>query len=385
MSKVPPDLAKTDVAGATLESKNALANSAGTARTDANAAHLSSSGVSGTESNVALVPNGSTAPGSTSASASTSGISDAARQAADAVAAGVSDGTAVATSTVKDATKSAQESMNSNNATTGSTSETARDAAAAVAAGVAGAAAVATATARDAIDSVQKSTTSSSTAAAAPSSASSTGSKAPLPAPTRDAPTAPGTHAHEGQGLFSAISHLASAATIAAQHAAERVVHAIEGEDQPKSALSSEGPKTATQTPAFGLQHAQQSQPTVPSGSQVSSALKARPEPTAQASSPKEPAAALAPIATNDGVAKITKELGTVDLQHTKLEVTHAVESLGGAIAGALASIGASAEGRVYSDNYVSSAPAKSELFPSTSQFPLLSANSLAIDPSADC
>lgn len=60
----------------------------------------------------------------------------------------------------------------------------------------------------------------------------------------------------------------------------------------------------------------------------------------------KEPAAALDPIATNAGVAKITKEFAAVDFDHTKAEVVHAVERLGEVIAGGLSGIGAAHEGR---------------------------------------
>ena len=63
-------------------------------------------------------------------------------------------------------------------------------------------------------------------------------------------------------------------------------------------------------------------------------------------SSHKEPAEALAPIATNSGVNKITKDLAAVDFDHTKAEVVHAVERLGEVIAGSLTGIGAAHQGR---------------------------------------
>ena len=63
-------------------------------------------------------------------------------------------------------------------------------------------------------------------------------------------------------------------------------------------------------------------------------------------SSPAQgPAAALSPIASGDATSKITHDLAQVDLQHTKSEVVHGIERLGGVLAGGLAGLGSMIDG----------------------------------------
>ena len=53
---------------------------------------------------------------------------------------------------------------------------------------------------------------------------------------------------------------------------------------------------------------------------------------------------ALSPIASGDTTARITKDLASVDLDHTKQEVVHAVERLGATITGGLAGLGSAVQ-----------------------------------------
>lgn len=68
--------------------------------------------------------------------------------------------------------------------------------------------------------------------------------------------------------------------------------------------------------------------------------------PSLVASEHKAPAEALNPIATKDGVNRITHDLAAVDFEHTKREVVGAVEKLGDAIATGLTGFGAAIDGR---------------------------------------
>ena len=178
----------------------------------------------------------------------------------------------------------------------------------------------------------------------------STENKAPLPASTGDAPIAPDTEVAEGQGLFTALSHLATSASTAATSAASNFTHLFAGDEVPTpTPIESEQPKSAFQTPAPGIGSQQASVSTVPSTDKMARDLSANPEPTVYSNSvtDRDPAEALKAIATESRVDNLSKELGTVDLNHTKLEITNAVESLGGAIAGALANIGIGHEGKL--------------------------------------